>query len=186
MTGAHELRPADMEIIRLLQQDARMTNRALAEAVGLAPSTCLERVRALRHAGIIRGASLRVDPAALGRPVAAFLAIRLQPHRRELVGPFVDHVLGQPETRAIYHLTGPNDYLVHVTATSVPDLQRLVLDELTARPEVGHVQTMLIFQAWEGGPVLPPQPSPRSRPDDRDEPARRSSLGGQANFGSGR
>jgi DNA-binding Lrp family transcriptional regulator len=156
MAPSREFRPEEVEILRLLQQDADMTNRALAEAVGLAPSTCLERVRALRREGVVRGASLRVDAAALGRPVEAFLAIRLQPHRRELVGPFVDHVLAQPATRAIYHLTGPSDYLVHVTASSVPDLQRLVLDELTARAEVAHVQTMLVFQAWQGGPLLPP------------------------------
>jgi len=133
-----------------------MTNRALAAEVGIAPSTCLDRVRWLRSAGFVRGASLQVDATALGRPVEAFLAVRVQPHRRQLVGPFVGELLALPESRAIYHLTGPNDYLVHVAATSVPDLQRLVLDHLTARPEVAHVQTMLIFQAWDGGPLLPP------------------------------
>lgn len=56
----------------------------------------------------------------------------------------------------MYHLTGPNDYLIHVAATSVKDLQRLVLDEFTSRDEVGLVQTTLIFQQWNGGPLLPP------------------------------
>jgi len=150
------LSSVDVRILGLLQNDARMTNRSLAQAVGIAPSTCLERVQRLRDAGVILGYGLRVDPTALGRPVQAFLSVRVRPHRRPLVGPFVEHALAQAETRALYHLTGPDDYLVHVAATSVGDLQRLVLDEFTARAEVVSVQTTLIFQHWDAGPLMPP------------------------------
>lgn len=146
----------DVQILRLLQNDARITNRSLAETVGIAPSTCLERVQRLRLAGVILGYRARVDAIAIGRPVQAFLSIRVQPHRRPLVAPFIDHVLAQPETRAVYHLTGPNDYLVQVAAASVAELQRLVLDQFTARDEVVLVQTTLIFQHWDAGPLLPP------------------------------
>jgi len=156
MTNLVTLSSVEVRILRLLQNDARMTNRRLADAVGLAPSTCLERVRRLRDAGVIVGSGLRVDPAAMGRPVGAFLFIRVRPHRRALVAPFIEHARAQPETRAVYHLTGPDDYLVQVAATSVEDLQRLVLDEFTARPEVVSVQTTLIFRHWDGGPLLPP------------------------------
>jgi DNA-binding Lrp family transcriptional regulator len=78
------------------------------------------------------------------------------------VDPFVEHVLSQPETRALYHLTGPEDFVVHVTTKDARDLQRLVLDEFTGRSEVVMVHTNLIFQCWEGGPLLPPS--------DRAEP----------------
>lgn len=147
--------PVDLEVLRLLQNDARTTNRDLAAAVGVAPSTCLDRVNRLRRAGVILGYRLRLDPAVLGLPLQAFLAVRVGPHHRPLVDPFVAHVLAQPHTRALYHLAGPDDYLVHVTASDVNDLQRLVLDGFTARPEVMSVRTNLIFQAWEGGPLLP-------------------------------
>jgi DNA-binding Lrp family transcriptional regulator len=146
----------DMEILRLLQNDSRMTNRALAAAIGVAPSTCLERVNRLRRTGVIVRHSLQLDLAALGRPLQAFLAVRVGPHHRQLVDPFVSHVLAQPQTRAIYHVTGPQDYLVHVAATDVEDLQTLVLDGFTSRREVTSVQTMLVFQAWDAGPLLPP------------------------------
>ena len=81
----------------------------------------------------------------------------MQPHRRPLVDPFVENVLTHPETRALYHLTGPDDFLVHVAAQSAQALQQLVLDEYTARDEVALVHTNLIFQRWDGGPLLPPQ-----------------------------
>ena len=69
----------------------------------------------------------------------------------------MEHVLAQPETRELYHLTGPDDFLVHVAAANAQELQRLVLDELTARDEVALVHTNLVFQRWEGGPLLPPR-----------------------------
>lgn len=82
--------------------------------------------------------------------------VRVQPHRRSLVDPFIEHMLAQPETRAVYHLTGPDDFLIHVAAVDAADLQRFVLDQLTARPEVTLVHTSVIFREWSGGPLLPP------------------------------
>ncbi|KID31196.1 Lrp/AsnC family transcriptional regulator [Prauserella rugosa] len=156
MPRTTELDPTDLRILTALQNNSRTPNKDLAAAVGIAPSTCLDRVNRLREAGIIRGYKLAVDPEKLGRPLQALLYVRVQPHRRPLVDPFVEHVLAQPETRELYHLTGPDDFLIHVAAENAAALQRLVLDELTARDEVALVHTNLIFQRWEGGPLLPP------------------------------
>ncbi|MET7641482.1 Lrp/AsnC family transcriptional regulator [Streptomyces sp. NPDC005438] len=146
----------DLEILRLLQNDARMTYRELATAVGVAPSTCLDRVGRLRRSGIILGHQLRLDPARLGRALEALLLVQVRPHRRELIGPFVERIRALPESRALFHLTGPDDYLVHVAVAGTADLQRLVLDEFTSRREVARVETRLIFQEWSCGPLLPP------------------------------
>lgn len=156
MSESVPLDPVDLRILAELQNNARLSNKELAAVVGVAPSTCLDRVNRLRESGVITGHTLQVDPAKLGRPLEALLFIRVQPHKRPLVDPFVEHVLSQPETRALYHLTGPDDFLVHVAATSAQTLQQLVLDEYTARDEVALVHTNLIFQRWDGGPLLPP------------------------------
>lgn len=150
------LDPVDLEILRLLQNDARMTYRDLAAAVGVAASTCLDRVARLRRGGVILGHELRLDPARLGRSLEALLSVQVRPHRRELIAPFVERVRALPESRALFHLTGPDDYLVHVAVTGTADLQRLVLDEFTSRREVARVETRLIFQQWVCGPLLPP------------------------------
>src|SRR5437763_16523322 len=80
------VRPAldetDRRILRELIADARIPNNALADRVGIAPSTCLGRVRALRESGVIRGYHADVDPAALGPPVQALLSLRSQPPAR--------------------------------------------------------------------------------------------------------
>jgi DNA-binding Lrp family transcriptional regulator len=152
----------DLHLLRLLQNDARTTYRDLATQIGVAPSTCLDRVARLRRAGVILGHRLRLDPAKLGRGLEALLLVQVRPHRRELVGPFVDRIRALPESRSVYHLTGPDDYLVHVAVADMADLQRLVLDGFTSRHEVARVETRLIFQQWECGPLLPPSPSAQS------------------------
>jgi DNA-binding Lrp family transcriptional regulator len=157
MSDSVALDPVDLEILRLLQNDARMTNRDLASAVGVAPSTCLDRVARLRRSGVILGHELRLDPAKLGRSLQALLSVQVRPHRRELIRPFVERIRALPESRALFHLTGPDDYLVHVAVADTADLQRLVLDEFTSHREVARVETRLIFQQWSCGPLMPPR-----------------------------
>lgn len=109
---------------------------------------------------MILGHQLRLDPAKLGRGLEALLSVQVRPHRRELVGPFVERIRVLPESRTVFHLTGPDDYLVHVAVADMADLQRLVLDEFTSQREVARVETRLIFQQWDCGPLLPPQRDP--------------------------
>ncbi|MFD3524008.1 Lrp/AsnC family transcriptional regulator [Streptomyces sp. NPDC058653] len=166
MSESVALDTVDLHILRLLQNDARTTYRDIAAEVGVAASTCLDRVARLRRSGVILGHQLRLDPAKLGRGLQALLSVQVRPHRRELIKPFVERIRGLPESRALFHLTGPDDYLVHVAVADTADLQRLVVDEFTSRPEVARVETRLVFQQWDCGPLMPPssanQPTTRS------------------------
>lgn len=83
MADSVALDPVDLHILRLLQNDARTTYRELAAEVGVAPSTCLDRVTRLRRSGVILGHQLRLDPARLGRGLEALLSVQVRPHRRE-------------------------------------------------------------------------------------------------------
>jgi DNA-binding Lrp family transcriptional regulator len=74
----------------------------------------------------------------------------------------VERIRALPESLTVFHLTGPDDYLVHVAVADMTDLQRLVLDEFTSQREVARVETRLIFQRWDCGPMLPPSPSAQS------------------------
>lgn len=158
MSELPRLDSVDRAILRELQNDGRIANKTLAARVGVAPSTCLDRTARLQRAGVITRYTITIDPTALGYGIEAMLAIVFQAHARPLVDPFVEYIRGLPETRALYHLTGGDDFLIHVTCANTAALQRLVLD-LTARREVGRVQTHLVFQAWTGGPLLPAGPA---------------------------
>ena len=150
-----ELDSIDLTLLVQLQNDARQANKDLAAQVGIAPSTCLDRVARLQRQGYITRYVAQVSCEALGRPVEALLAVQFAAHTKALVDPFVAAITALPETRALFHVSGPEDYIVHVACGTIADLQRLVLEEFTARAEVHHVQTNLIFSSWPGGPLTP-------------------------------
>lgn len=154
----------DRAILLALQKNARISNRDLADEVGLAPSTCLERVRRLRERGVLRGFHAEVDPALLGRPTQAMIAVRLRVHDRTQIDSFYEHVLGLPESLAVFHISGEDDYLVHVAVQDTDHLRELVLNGLTARPEVRHVETHLIFAAVRKPALEPLDGEESSRP----------------------
>lgn len=116
----------DAALLRELQRDARGTNRDLAEAVGVSPSTALERVRALRRAGVVRGASLDLDLAAVGRPVQALIAVRIRPPSRDLIEGFRDWVSSLHETVGVFVVSGSEDFLVHIAVADTGGLYSFV------------------------------------------------------------
>lgn len=137
----------DIEILGLLQKNARLTNKEIAARVGLAPSSSYERVRRLWRGGAIKGFYAEVDPACMGVAIQALIAVRLNKHARDLVDKFWAHALSLPEVIAIYHLTGADDFLVHVAVRNSEHLRELALDAFTTREEVAHLETRLVFEA---------------------------------------
>jgi DNA-binding Lrp family transcriptional regulator len=136
----------DSALVAALQADGRRSNRDLAAELGVAPSTALERVRALRVRGVLTGTHATVDPVAIGRPVQALVTIRLRPQSRQVIHGFRDFVAALPETIQAFVTTGPDDVLVHVAVPSTDALQAFVLDALTKRKEVAGVRTEVIFE----------------------------------------
>ncbi|WP_438672323.1 Lrp/AsnC family transcriptional regulator [Solihabitans fulvus] len=145
----------DAAIIQELQKDARLANKDLAALVNVAPSTCVTRHRSLRERAVITGYRAEVDLAELGRPVQAVIAVRIRPHTRAVVGPFMDYVLSLPETISVSHVAGPEDFLVHVAVADTTHLQRLVLDSFTSRREVAQLHTNLVFEHVRKSTVPP-------------------------------
>ena len=123
-----------------------MPNNALAAAVGIAPSTCLARIRALRASGTIRGFHAEVDPAALGRGLQAMVAVRMQSGARNQLAGFARRIAARPEVMDLYFLAGADDFLVHVAVEDTDALRVFVLEQLSARTEVALTETSLIFE----------------------------------------
>jgi DNA-binding Lrp family transcriptional regulator len=143
MDGLDEL---DAAIVRELQRDARRTNRDIASAVGVSPSTALERTRALRRRGVIRGALLDVDLSAIGRPVQALIAVRVRPPTRRNIEAFRDWARQLPETVGVFVTAGTEDFLVHVAVPDNNSLYEFVIDKLTARTDIADVRTSVIYE----------------------------------------
>jgi DNA-binding Lrp family transcriptional regulator len=140
----------DLAILEALSLDARLPNNRLAERVGVAPSTCLARVRALRAAGVVHGFHAEIDLAALGRPLQAMVAVRLAVHAREQIEAFTAAVRALAGVLSVFHMTGPTDYLVWVAAADAQDLREFVVDHLATHPAVAHAETSLIYEHVRG------------------------------------
>ncbi|PPL20342.1 Lrp/AsnC family transcriptional regulator [Microterricola pindariensis] len=136
----------DRLILRLLQQDARMPNTAIAEAVGIAPSTCLARIRSLRERGVIRGFHADIDPAALGRGLQALISVRLHSHARPQLNAFSQYLSSLSAVEGVFFVTGDRDFLLHVAVRDSEALRTLVADTLSVRPEVAGTSTSVIFE----------------------------------------
>ena len=144
----------DSAIVAALQSDGRRSNRDLAQMLGVAPSTTLERVRALRARGVITGIHASTDTAKMGRPVTGMITVRLRPQSREIVQGFRDFVIGLPETLQVFVTTGAEDLLVLVVETTEA-LRDFVLDSLTKRREVAGVRTEVVFDHLQNHVVAP-------------------------------
>ncbi|MDY0811676.1 Lrp/AsnC family transcriptional regulator [Kitasatospora purpeofusca] len=140
----------DRAILRVLAENARTPNNALAEAVGIAPSTCLARVRALRERGIIRAFRTEIDPAAIGLPLQAMISVRLRAHTREQNESFRGSAPELPGVLAVFHMAGSDDYLLHVGVAGPEELRDFVVDHLTTHPAVAQTRTNLIFEQIPG------------------------------------
>ncbi len=150
----NDRRPAideiDRAMLELLAQDARITNQAMADRVGVAPSTALARLRSLRERGVITGFHAEVDLAALGRPLQALIAVRLTVPERNQIDDYTDTVRALPGVLMVFHLTGVTDYLVWVAAADAQGLREFVVDHLATHPSVAHAETSLIYEHRRG------------------------------------
>jgi DNA-binding Lrp family transcriptional regulator len=145
----------DRVILDALQRNARSSYKDLAALTGVAPSTCLERVRGLRARGVIAGFRAEVDLAKLGRRLEALIAIRFRVHDRELVDPFVDYLLSLPETVSLFNLAGDDDYLLHVAVIDAAHLHAFTLERLGTRSEVERMRTSLVYTHLRKHPIAP-------------------------------
>jgi len=145
----------DRRIVAELVRNGRLTNAALAARCGIAESTCIHRVRALRESGVIVGFHAEVDLGALGLPLQAVIKVRLGTHNRDEVNRFHATLAAIPGTLTIFHVAGEDDYLLHVAVESAEALRDLVLEHITVHPVVRHTETQLVFGVIPGSGVLP-------------------------------
>ena len=159
VTESKDIRAADLDevdrrLLTLLHADARMSNSALADAVGIAPSTCHGRVRRLQDLGVIRGFHAEIDPAAIGLPLQAMVAVSLQSGSRGKIRTFIQQIRSKTQVIDVYFLAGADDFLIHVAARDTDDLRSFVVDNLNADSDVAGTQTSLIFEHLRGGAPL--------------------------------
>lgn len=141
-----KLDDVDLKLLTELYHDADITNKDLAAKIGIAPSTCLERVKRMKQSGVIKGAFVDINFKTIGGNIEAIAAIRLQPYSEEIVNQLRDELLQLPEIISLYHMGGSFDYFIHMSVKDSEHLRKFVFEAITSRDEVSRVETSLVFE----------------------------------------
>jgi Lrp/AsnC family transcriptional regulator, leucine-responsive regulatory protein len=161
------LTAVDRRILRVLQEDGRITNAELAERVGLSPSPCLRRVRLLEEAGVIRRYVTLLDADALGLGVAAFVEIRLGPKNTATAAAFEGAIKKYSEIMECHIMTGEYDYLLRIVVPDIPSLRSFVMNQLLSVPGVEATRSSFSLGQVKYTTALPLEigepPAPRKR-----------------------
>ncbi|MAM66261.1 MAG: AsnC family transcriptional regulator [Chloroflexi bacterium] len=137
---------SDIQILAALQSNARQTNRAIAEEVGLAQSTTLDRIRSLEERGVVTGYHADIDLTALGRPIQAIVTLRLRPKTGPVIDRAIEQLMALVETLGVFLVTGIDDVIVHLSVPDTDSLRHLVLDRISSIEGVVGDRTSLVFE----------------------------------------
>ena len=136
----------DQRILAALEQDSRVSNVDLADRVGLSPSSCWRRVKALEESGVIRHYSIALDDAKLGLGFGAIVHIHLTRHDPDHLDAFIRAVQTRPEIRACYATTGQADYHLHVMCADIEAYNQFLERILFRIPAVASAQTNVVLR----------------------------------------
>lgn len=146
----------DRNILELLQQNAEFTNQEVADKVGLSPSPCLRRVRALEQAGIIVRRVTILDHKKLGLALTAILLIGMDRHTPERFAAFESQVAELPEVQECYIITGQDaDYMLKVVVPDMDHYHHFLLNRITRIQGVSGVHSSFVLRRVIDSTALP-------------------------------
>ncbi len=145
----------DLKILAAIQDDAGLSNVDLAERVGLSPSPCLARVRALEASGVILRRVTLIDPHAVGVHVSVFVQVTLEKQIESRLEAFQAAVKDFPEVMECYLMTGDSDYLLRVVAPDVDAFRNFIVDKLSKTRGVANIRSSFALKQVKYKTALP-------------------------------
>ena len=145
----------DIKILSELQQDAKLSNQALAERVGLSPSPCLRRVQRLQEAGVLIGYRAHIQRQSVGLQVMAFVHVSLQDHLPETLDRFKRFVNSSDAILECHSLSGRYDYLLKIVASNVEQFDEVLTRGLLAGKGVKAANTSFVLKQLKSTTALP-------------------------------
>lgn len=153
--GNFNLDDYDKKIIRLLQEDSSISNIELSKKIGLAPSSCLLRVKNLKEQKVLKQFTAVVDEKVLGFEITCFAKVAMQPLNRETSTTFIEEVKKIPEIIECYTITGEAAFLLKIVAKSFQYYRNFVFDKLLAVPHVSNIETSIVVGTEKNTNMIP-------------------------------
>lgn len=135
----------DIRILQLLQHDARLTNKEIADKIGKSVTPVYERIKRLDKEGIIRKYVALLDTRKINKSLIAFTHVQLREHAEQMMKTFEREVIRFPEVMECYHMTGQFDYLLKVALKDMDEYYVFMLEKLARLSNVGTVQSFFVL-----------------------------------------
>ena len=145
----------DLKILNELQRDGALSNVTLAKRIGLSPSPCLARVKALESNGVIQRYVALASAAALGLGLTVFISISLKTQSKATLADFEAHIAQHDEVMECYLMTGDSDYLLRVAVRDMAALERFILEQLSPIPGVEKIRSSFALKQVRYKTALP-------------------------------
>lgn len=152
---AAELDKTDLQILKILQQNGRITNLQLSNEIGLSPAPTLERVRKLENSGYILSYHALVDEEKLGLGIKTFIQVSLDFHQNNTIQNFLDAIQEIKEITECHHVTGQCDFLLKVYVKDIKAYEQLIMQKISRITVVKTFQTMIIMSTNKKEPTVP-------------------------------
>lgn len=155
MESVYEIDTTDTAIVRLLQEDAFLTNKEIAGRLGLTTTPVYERIRRLERAGIIKGYVALIDRAKVGKPLVVMCSVSLKEHALPLLQRFQEAVCALPEVVEVLHIAGGFDYLLKVVVADMAEYQHFIVEKLARLENVGNAQSSFVLTELKYSTAVP-------------------------------
>jgi len=144
-TMKKELDSKDIQILSLLLNNARLSNKEIAAKIQIAQSSTHDRIKKLTQKGYFKGTSVQIDQKKLGLNIEVMLAIKLNKQHRSVIGDFIKKASQLPGVLQLFHMAGDNDFILHVAVKDSDELRVFILDRLSTLDYIQSTQTTMIL-----------------------------------------
>ena len=145
----------DRKILRMLQENSKITNSYLSKQIGLSPAPTLERVRKLEKKGIISGYHAQLNLSKIGLGVSTFVLVSLKEHNKKNINIFLDKINKINNVIECHHITGTGDFILKVVSENIASYQKLMLDKINEIESTDSLQSMVILSTFKDTKVMP-------------------------------
>lgn len=145
----------DLKILKILQQNCKITNLDLSKKIGLSPAPTLERVKKLEQQDYIKSYHAQVNPQAIGLNVQTFVQVSLAWQKENALNNFMEKLKGIDEIVECYIITGEADFLIKIVCKDIPTYEQLLFKTLSQIEEIERLKTLMTLSTVKASKVLP-------------------------------
>jgi len=141
----NELDSKDIQILSLLLNNARLSNKEIAAKIEIAQSSTHDRIKKLTQKGYLKGANAQIDQKKLGLTVEVMLAIKLNKQHRSIIADFIEKASQFPGVLQLFHMAGNSDFILHLAVKDSDELRGFILDRLSTLDYIQSTETTMVL-----------------------------------------